>query len=113
MKKIIKKSFLLGLGAATLTKIRAEKIVKDLVKNNAVTVNEGRTMMKSMKRVVKIQGSKAKKIAQEEIRKLTGKLGVASNVRIKSIKRRLESIEKELSSRGKASLKKILKELSK
>jgi len=38
MKEIIRKTFLLGLGAASMTKDQAEKVVKDLVKKNAVTI---------------------------------------------------------------------------
>ena len=50
MKEIIKKSFLLGLGAATLTKNQTEKIVKELVKRNAVTVKESKEMLKKVKK---------------------------------------------------------------
>jgi len=39
MKDVIKKSFLLGLGAASMTKNQAEKIVKELVKKNRCIIS--------------------------------------------------------------------------
>jgi len=102
MKDIIKKSFLLGLGAATLTKNQAQKIVKELVSKNAISIKEGRGLM-----------GKVRKEAINEAKRVAGKLGLFSKEQITKVKNRLKSIDKELSSRGKKTLKNIMKELSK
>ncbi|MDP7322550.1 MAG: polyhydroxyalkanoate synthesis regulator, partial [Candidatus Woesearchaeota archaeon] len=61
MKEIIRKSFLLGLGAATLTKNQAEKIVNELVRKHAVTIKEGRDMLKKVKKETLNEGNRIKK----------------------------------------------------
>ena len=113
MKEIIKKSFLLGLGAATLSKRQAEKTIKELIKRNAVTVKEGRDMMKRVKNVALGESKRIKMLAGQEAKRVSGKLGIASKIPIAKVKKRLKSIDKELSSRGKKTLKNILKQLSK
>ncbi len=111
MKDIIKKSFLLGLGAATLTKNQAEKIAKELVKRNAVTVKEGSDMLKKVKKVALNESNRVRKFAENEAKRVAGKLGVTSKAQIAKAKKRLKSIDKELSSTGKKTLKKILKQI--
>lgn len=113
MKEIIKKSFLLGLGAATLSKRQAEKIIKGFVRKNAVTIKEGRDMLKRIKKVTLDGSRRVRKLAESEAKRVTGKLGIASKIPIAKVKKSLRSIDKELSSRGKKTLKGILKELSK
>ena len=113
MKDIIKKSFLLGLGAATLTKSQTEKIVKELVKKNAVTVKEGRDMVKKVKKAAKSESDKIKKFAGQEAKRVAGAVSGVSKSHIGTVKKRLKSIDKELSSKGKKTLKGIIKQLSK
>jgi|SRR3989338_3750670 len=113
MKDIIKKSFLLGLGAASLTKSHAEKIVKDLVKRNEVTIKEGRDMLNKVKKAALNNSGIIRNLAEKEAKRVAGKLGVKSQVQIAKVKGKLMSIDKELSAKGKTALKKILKELSK
>jgi len=113
MKEIIKKSFLLGLGAATLTKNQAQKIVKELVSKNAISVKEGRDFLKRVKNEALNETKRVRKLAEIEAKRVGGRLGIASKSHIGKIKKRLKTIDKELSGRGKNTLKKILKELSK
>lgn len=112
MKEIIKKSFLLGLGAATLTKNQAEKMIKSLVKKNAVTAKDGREMLKKIKKEALNESNRIKNIAEKETKRVAGKLGVVSPAHIAEVKKRLKSIDKELSSKGKKTLKSVLKQLS-
>ena len=113
MKEIIKKSFLLGLGAATLTKNQAEKMIKGLVKKNAVTANEGREMLKKLKKEALNERNRIKNLVEKEAKRVAGKLGVVSRIPIAKIKKNLRSIDKELSGKGKKTLKNIMKQLSK
>jgi len=113
MKEIIKKSFLLGLGAATLTKNQAEKIIKELVKNNAVTIKEGRDMLNKVKKETLNESNRIRKLAENEAKRIIGKLSGVSKIPLAKVKKRLKSIDKELSGKGKKTLKGILKQLSK
>ena len=87
MKDIIKKSFLLGLGAATLTKKQAEKMVKGLVKNNVVTAKEGKEMLKKMKKMAKSEGARVRELAGKEAKRVVGKLSLASKSQIAKVKK--------------------------
>lgn len=112
MKSIIKKSFLLGLGAASLTKIQAEKIIKGLVRKNAVTISEGKGMLKRIKKHATNEGKRIKKFAQQEANRVAKELGVVSKSQVATIKKNLSSINRELNTRGKKTLKKIIDNLS-
>lgn len=113
MKEIIKKSFLLGLGAASLTKGQADKIVKGLVKKNAITTKEGLEMLKRVRKEAKNESNRVKKFARQEATRIAASLGFVSKAQIGKVKKRLLLVDKELSSRGKKTLKNIIKELSK
>jgi polyhydroxyalkanoate synthesis regulator phasin len=111
MKEMIKKSFLLGLGAVTLTKNQAEKLVKELVKKNAVTSKEGKALLVKAKNAAKNEAKRIKKFAQQEAKRVVGGLGGVSKTQLIKVKKKLQSIDKELSSKGKQTLKRIMKEL--
>jgi len=111
MKEIIKKSFLLGLGAATLTKAQANKIVKELVKRNAITAKESREMLNKVRKEAKNESDRVKKFAKQEATRIASSLGILSKTQINKVKKKLSSVDKELSSKGKKTLKKIMKEL--
>jgi len=113
MRDIIKKTFLLGLGAASLTKSQAEKIVNELVKRNAVTIKEGRDMIKRVGKEAFNEGNKIKKLAEKEAKKMARNLGITSKGSIEKVKKMLKSTDKYLSAKGKKTLKEILNELSK
>jgi len=113
MKEIIKKSFLLGLGAATLTKIQAQKIVKELISKNAISGKEGKDFMNRVKKEALNETRRVRKLAEIEAKRVGGKLGIVSKIQIERVKKRLKTIDKELTGRGKKTLKNILKELSK
>ena len=111
MKEIIKKSFFLGLGAASITKNQAEKIVKDLVKRNAVSVKDGREMLKKVKKKAVSESYRIKKLAEMETKRMAKDIGIVSKSQTGKLKKRLKSIDKELSAEGKRTLKKIMKEI--
>lgn len=113
MKEIIKKTFLLGLGAATLTKNQAEKTVKELIKRNAVTVKEGSDMLKKVKKEALNESKRIRKLAEGEAKRIAGKLSVIPAAQIGKVRKTLKSIDKNLSSKGKKTLKGILEQLSK
>jgi len=113
MKDVIKKSFLLGLGAASMTKNQAEKIVKELVKKNAVTIKDGKGMLNKIKNHARNEGRRVSKFAQQEVKRVANELGLVSKVQVSKVKKHLKSINKELGARGKKTLKRIMKDLGK
>ncbi len=113
MKDAIKKSFLLGLGAATLTKKQAEKIIKDLVRKNAVTLKESRDILKKVGKAADSERRRISKFAQQEAARISSQMGITSKAQLSKVKKRLKSIDRELSARGKSTLRSILNQLSK
>lgn len=113
MKEIVKKSFLLGLGAASMTKKQAEKIIKDLVRKNAVTLKESRGILKKIGKAADSERKRISKFAQQEATRISSQMGIVSKAQIIEVKKRLRSIDRELSARGKSTLRSILKQLSK
>ena len=113
MKEIVKKSFLLGLGAATLTKKQADDIIKNLVKRNKVTIREGKELLSKINKAANGERRRVSKFIAQEAKRAAGNLSVAPKSQIEKVKKKLKSIDKELSSRGKKTLKEILKQLSK
>ena len=112
MKDVVKKSFLLGLGAVSLSKNQAEKIIKGLIKKNAVTISEGKGMLNRIKKHALNEGIRVKKFAQQEANRVAKELGVVSKAQVLKVKKNLKSIDEELSARGKKALKNIMKDLS-
>ena len=111
MKEIVKKSFLLGLGAATLTKEQAEKTIRDLVRKNAVTLKESRGILKKIGKAADAERKRISKFAQQEAARISSQMGVASKAQLSKVRERLKSIDRELSTRGRKTLKSILKQL--
>ena len=86
MKDIVKKSFLLGLGAASITKAKAEKIVRALLKKGGISAKEGKQMIKRV-------------------------IGEANKT--KKLKSKMGSLEKRVRERGKKTARELLKQVSK
>lgn len=113
MKDIVKKSFLLGLGAASTTKKQAEKIVKELIKRNAVTIKEGRDLLKRASKAAQQEREKISEFANEEAKRIAKGFVSIPKAQIGKVKTMLKSVEKELSNEGKKVLRSVLKQLSK
>ncbi len=111
MKEIVKKSFLLGLGAAALTKKQAEKIIKDLMRRNKVTIKEGRELLKKISSAANEERRRINTFASQEAERIAKTLGSIPKAKIEKAKKRLRLIDKELTNRGKKALKSILNQL--
>ncbi len=87
MNELIRKAVLLGIGTASLTKEKADKVIKGFVKKGAITTKEGRALVSK----VLVEAKKEKKRIEVLIKK-----------EAKSMKSRLTSLEK----RGASTIKK-------
>ena len=113
MKEIVKKSFLLGLGAASMTKKQAGKLIRDLVRKNAVTLKESRDILKKIGKAADAERKRISKFAQQEAARISSQMGIISKAQLSKVKKKLKVIDLELSRRGKSTLRSILKQLSK
>jgi polyhydroxyalkanoate synthesis regulator phasin len=113
MKELVKKGFLLGLGAASMTKSQAENAMKALVKKNALTVRQGKELLERAKKAAEFEKKRLSDIVSKEAGRIASKLMNTSRPKIVVLKRKAKSLENELSARGKKTLRSILKSLSK
>ena len=113
MRDLIKKSLLLGLGAASITKVQAEKIVRELMRKNTVTVKEGRQLLGRIGRAAQQEQKRIVNFAAGEIQRVAKIVGSAPKARMTSARKNLRKLDKELSKRGRKVLDSALKQLSK
>ena len=93
MKNLIKKSMLIGLGAASVTKEKVDKLLTEFVKKKVITTKDGKWLARQILREL------AKN--KERIEKL-------SRMEAMLLKRKAKRIEKKLMKRGKKAARNIL-----
>src|SRR3989338_2283844 len=111
MKDIVKKSFLLGLGAASIAKKKAEKVVVELVKKRAISKKDGQQILNVIKNHAADEGKRIARFAEQEASRIAKQLGIASKSKAQKAKKMLRAMDKQLTAEGKRTLKRILEEL--
>lgn len=109
MKKIIKKAFLLGLGAAMLTKSAAEKELKALVRKGAVSTKDSKKMLSKILAEANKERKRIQEFGKAEIKRVQAKLSKASQPQVRRLKKMVGALEKKLRVAGKKTAKKALK----
>lgn len=94
MKDLVKKSLLVGLGAASLTKSKAEKVIRGFVKKKAITAKDAKAVLNAVL-----------KEAEKQRRKLMG----AGMARGGELRKEAVKMSRKLEKLGKAQAKKVLK----
>ena len=112
MKKAIKKSFLLGLGAVSMTKAKIERGVRQLVKSNGISIREGKAMMRSATNHMEREGRRLSRLAQIEAQRLAREAKLMSNKHLQTMNKSLRSMDARLTAEGKKTLQKIMRQLS-
>lgn len=113
MKDIIKKSFLLGLGAVSITKAKAEKIAKELVKKGAVNRKDGGQWVTMVLAEANKGRKRVQSLAKKEADRIVKKAGFVSRGEATKLKARISSLEKRLRAEGKKVARRFLKRVSK
>lgn len=77
MKDLIKRFAYIGIGAASLTRKKAQKAVKVLTKEGAITANQGKSLIKKLMNEANKERKKLENIlineAKKEIKKMNKK----------------------------------------
>ena len=111
MKDIVKKSFLLGLGAASIAKRKAEQAVNELVKKKAISKKDGQQMLNTIKKHAANEGKRIARFAEQEAGRIAKELGAASKSKARKAKKMLGAMDRQLTAEGKRALRRIIKEL--
>ena len=113
MKEAVKKSFLLGLGAASITKKEAEKIIGNLVRRDSISIKHGREMLKKIKKHAEGESRRMRQLMEREAKKFTSEVKIVSKDKMEKIKKGFKMLDRELTSEGKKTLNRLMKEFSK
>ena len=98
MKDLIKKSMLLGLGAASLTREKISGLIKEFVKRKAITAKDGKLLAGQ---VLKEAGRYKSRI---------GKIGMKHAA---ALRQKAKSLEKHIMKRGRKAASSIIKKVRK
>ena len=113
MRDLVKKSLLLGLGAASITKAQAEKIVRELMRKNTVTVKDGRQLLGRISRAAQQEQKRIASFAAQEARRMAKEFGAVPKAHVAKARKKLNALNKELSKRGRKVLNDAIRQLSK
>ena len=73
MKDLIKKSLLMGIGAASLTKEKVDKLLDEFVKRKAITTKDGKWLAKQVLKDISKNAERIEKLGGLQKRVLSAK----------------------------------------
>ncbi|HCK99272.1 MAG TPA: hypothetical protein DHW42_04100 [Candidatus Marinimicrobia bacterium] len=91
MSDIIKKIFLAGLGAATLTREKAEDIIEELVKKGELSREEKPGVLNDLLKEADKRKEEARNFISEEVKKVLKTLNIATKEDLDSLEKRLKN----------------------
>lgn len=96
MSNLLKETILTGIGMASLTKERAEKLVKKLVKEGEVTEKEGVKLAKELFEKAEDNKKEMEKKMEKTVHEVLGKVNLPSKKDVDSLKSKIAKLEKKL-----------------
>ncbi|GGE33749.1 hypothetical protein GCM10011391_10560 [Pullulanibacillus camelliae] len=93
MNELIRKGFYLGLGAALASKEKAEKYVKEFVKNGELAPQEAKRLIDELAEKGKDKQSDWSEGFRQDIKDTLKKLGFVTHEELDAVKKRLEALE--------------------
>ena len=97
MSDLIKKTILTGLGIASLTKEKAENLVKDLIKEGEVSEGEGSKLVKELLEKMEDNKKTMEKQVEKTVHGMLKKLNMPSRKDIVGLNNKIEKLDKKLS----------------
>lgn len=96
MDSLIKKTILTGLGIASLTKEKAEKLVKDLIKEGEVSEGEGSKLVKELLKKAEDNKNAVEKQMEKTAHNVLKKLNIPSRREVVDLDKKIEKLDKKL-----------------
>lgn len=109
MKGLVKKAFLIGLGAASLTKTQAEKKIKGLVKKSALSTKDGREILRKVLAEANKERKRIQQFGKAEAGRIQAKLSKVSRPKVMRLKKKIGVVGKRLKTQGRKTAKKAFK----
>lgn len=96
MIELLRKTLLMGIGAATLTKEKIDGLVDELVKKGEIASKEGPELVKEFLEESQKAKKELEKRVDEATQKALKKLNLASGTEMKELKARVKELEKRM-----------------
>ena len=96
MSDLIKKTILTGLGFVSLTKEKAEKLTKDLIKEGEVSEGEGAKLVKELLEKAEDNKKTIEKQVEKTVHGVLKKLNVPTRKDIVELNSKIEKLDKKL-----------------
>jgi polyhydroxyalkanoate synthesis regulator phasin len=96
MTSLLEKALLTALGAATISQKKAEELIQELRQKFNVSEEEGKTFLGKVQDMAKQNQEKLENLAQEEVKKACGHLGVVTRDEFDKLKKKVAQLEKKL-----------------
>lgn len=100
MKNLIKKSLLLGMGAISLTREKAEKIVRELEEKGEVTSNETKDFVNELVEKGEQERMLFKDAIKKELTSLQESMGLPSKTDLAALGERIKRLEERVGIAG-------------
>jgi len=95
MNNLIQKTILAGLGALSLTKEKAEKITKDLIKQGELAKNEEAKFIKDLMEKAKKSQTEMENKINEATNKVLKKINIPTRKEFESLKAKVDKLLKK------------------
>ena len=97
-----KKVFLAGVGALSLSKEKAKKVVEELIAEGQVKEKEGRILVDEMLKKADTARKEVEKSVKGNIETVLGKVNLATQVQLRKMEKRIHDLEKKLADKSQA-----------
>lgn len=93
VKNLLKKSLLIGMGALTLTREKAERVVRELEQKGEITSREASEFINELMEKGEQERNALRKTIGQELERLIKTMGLATKTDIKALEERLDRLE--------------------
>ena len=97
-KEIIRKLFLIGMGAVSLTREKAEKLAEELVEKGEVSSEDAKGFIRELMDKGRRERDSLKEIIKEELSEIREEFGLATLEQLKQLELRIQELEERINS---------------
>jgi polyhydroxyalkanoate synthesis regulator phasin len=102
---VFRKAFLAGLGALSLSREKAQKLVRELVKAGELRESEGRDLLDDLAKKAGVVKQEVEKTISQQMDAAYKRLNLVSLGQLKKMERRIHDLEQELAKAAKPAKK--------
>ena len=96
MLDLIKKTYLLGLGLATVTREKLEEIVDELVKRGEIAEKDRTHVLQDLMERAKEQQQRLTNMTRDTVQRIIQEFALPSGTQFRQLEQRVEALEKEV-----------------